>query len=76
MTAEYLVNIGIAQVYFDAEGKRCKAPGSRPGDVSQTVHFVQVANDGQLLTRTWDIGLAEFTEQQREKAKLYKKSTG
>lgn len=75
MTAEYLVNLGIAQVYFDAEGKRCKAPGSRPGGEAQTVHFVQVADGEQLLSKTWDIGLAEFTEQQRQRAKLYRKES-
>lgn len=76
MTAEYLVNLGIAQLYFDAEGKRCRAPGSGPDEAAKTVHFVQVGESGELLTRNWDIGLAEFTEQQRERAKLYRKSTG
>ncbi|MCZ2496808.1 hypothetical protein GN316_08575 [Xylophilus sp. Kf1] len=75
MSAEYLVNLGIAQLYFDADGKRCAPPGSRPDQAVQTVHFVQVAEDGALLTKTWDIGLAEFSAQQREKAKLYKKSS-
>jgi len=74
MPAEYLVNFGNVQVYFDVECKRCAAPGSRPAGQPQTVHFVQVTEDGALLTKTWDIGLAEFTEQQRHRAKLYKKS--
>lgn len=76
MPVEYLVNLGIAQVYFDAEGKRCKAPGSGPDGAAQTTHFTQVDDNGQLLTKNWDIGLSGFSRQQREKAKLYRKSTG
>ena len=76
MAAEYLVYLGIAQLYFDAEGKRCRAPGSGPDEAAKTVLFVQVGEGGELLTKNWDIGLAEFTEQQRERAKLYRKSTG
>ena len=74
MTAEYLVNIGLTQVYFDANGIPCAPPGSEPKDPTKTLHYVQIANDGALLTKTWDIGLAEFTEVQRDKAKLYKRS--
>lgn len=74
MTAEYLVNLGLAQVYFDANGKRCPPPGSQATDPTKTLNYVQIANDGMLLTKTWDIGPAEFTEAQRGKATLYKRS--
>ena len=74
MTAEYLVNIGLTQVYFDANGKRCAPPGSQAQGPSTPMHYVQIVNDGALLTKTWDIGLVEFTEAQRDKAKLYKRS--
>jgi len=74
MTAEYLVNFGLAQVYLDANGNRCAPPGSQAQDPTETLHYVQIANDGALLTKNWDIGLAEFTQAQRDKAKLYKRS--
>lgn len=74
MTAIYLVNLGVVQLYFDAEMHRCKPPGSRPAGQVQTIHFVQVDESGQLLDSDWDIHLAEFTAAQREHAKLYKKT--
>jgi len=73
VTVQYLVNLGIAQLYFDGDFKRCPPPGSRPVGESQTIHFVRLENDGSLLTKTWDRGLAEFSESQRGKADLYRK---
>jgi len=74
MTAEFLVNLGIAQLYFDAEMKRCTPPGGTMQNASQTMHFTRIEADGTLLTKTWDIGLAEFTKAQRARGELYKKS--
>jgi len=37
------------------------------------VHFVGVREEGVLLTTSWDIALAEFTEEQRRAARLFKK---
>jgi hypothetical protein len=74
MTVQYLVNLGIAQLYFDGDLKRCAPPGNQPSGECQTIHFVRVENDGRLLTKNWDIGLAEFSESQRGKADLYRKS--
>lgn len=72
MTIRYLVNLGNAQLYFDATLQRCKPPGSFPDADKQTLHFVRVSDAGTLLTTTWDIGLAEFTAEQRERAELYR----
>ena len=74
MTAIYLVNLGVAQLYFDADMHRCKPPGSRPAGQEQTLHFVQVPERGALLGTGWDVNLADFTAGQRARAKLYKKS--
>lgn len=74
MAAEYLVNLGIAQLYFDAEMKRCAPPGTEQGKATGAVHFVHISGDGSLMSKNWDIGLAEFTEAQRARAELYKKS--
>ena len=74
MTAQYFVNMENAQLYFDAQLQRCKAPGNRPGAQTQTMYFVRVEEGGALLENTWDIGLAEFSEGQRERGHLYKKA--
>lgn len=76
MTTQYLVNVGEVQLYFDSELKRCKPPHSAPEAAAGITHFVSFGEDGALLTKTWDIGLAEFTEAQRERARLYKKTEG
>jgi hypothetical protein len=74
MTAQYFVNMENAQLYFDAQLQRCKAPGSAPDAKAQTMYFVRVEEGGALLKTTWDIGLAEFTRLQRERGRLYQKA--
>ena len=74
MTAVYLVNLGVTQLYFDVDLHRCKPPGSRPPGQEQTLHFVQVAERGALLKTSWDVNLAGFSTGQREQGKLYKKT--
>lgn len=73
MPAQYLVNTGLAQLCFDANHVRCTLPGSEPGLEQMPVHFVGVREEGVLLTTSWDIALAEFTEEQRRAARLFKK---
>lgn len=74
MTVQYFVNMENAQLYFDAQLQRCKAPGSTVDTQVQTLYFVRVEEGGELLKTTWDIGLAEFSESQRERGRLYKKA--
>lgn len=73
MPAEYLLNLGVEQLYFDAEGKRCKPPGSCRIGHAMTIHFVQVVGDYQLLAKGWNIGPNEILALQRGTAKIYKK---
>lgn len=73
MTAQYLVNIGEVQLYFDAELKRCKPRHDVSEGFAGITHFVSSEHEGGLLMKTWDTGLSEFTEAQRARARLYKK---
>ncbi|QHJ00071.1 hypothetical protein GT347_20065 [Xylophilus rhododendri] len=67
MPAEYLINIGEAQVYLTAQGERCSrgALGTGP------IYFVRCDTDGVPLLANWDIGLSEFSEEQRKSAQVW-----
>jgi len=73
MPAQYLVNLGVVQLYFDAERRRCQPPGGDAVPDGKPVHFVRVRDSGVLLTEPWDDDLAAFTPTQRENARLYRR---
>ncbi|QHI97090.1 hypothetical protein GT347_03275 [Xylophilus rhododendri] len=73
MTVEYLVNIGAAQLYFDGDRIRLRPAERNAGTQLEPVHFVLNKEENPLLQTNWDIGLAEFSEDQRRLGQLWKR---
>lgn len=71
MTAHYMVNFGDAQAYFDAARVRCAPPGRMEDLETKITYFIRTGEQGCLLTESWDIGLAQFSADQRLKGRLY-----
>lgn len=73
MPACYLVNVGEAQIYFDRNNRKCRAPGSRPAGQSNTIYFLKSATAEPLMTAEWDPGLEAFSVAERRCGTLWEK---
>lgn len=74
MPAQYFVQIGDAQIYFDVNRDRCSPPRGPTSDGNGVIYFVRFKGNIALIQAEWDMALASFDSEQRGRARLWNRS--